>query len=161
MCLVVNVLMKYLVDMVCMDFGHMGITDVSFLEYMPNLEYLDVAMNHLVDLEPLASCKNLKFLVMFDQLMELDYTPLKECTALVDLNISKGHGDISPILEMTWLNNLWLPNNVISKSTKDLLTSSLPNTRVEFNGWHTGGDWRKLDNYFKMRDILGQPYNTW
>ena len=144
--------LRYCEDMVAIDIGHMSIAELDFVRYMPKLEYLDVAMNHLVDLEPLASCKNLKFLVMFDQLMELDYTPLKECTALVDLNISKGHGDISPILEMTWLENLWMVGH--PEESYQRARAALPETQIGYYYSHPDGDWRKLPNYFKMRDAL-------
>lgn len=144
--------LRYCEDMVAIDIGHMSIAELDFVRYMPNLTYLDVAMNHLVDLEPLASCKNLTFLVMFDQIMELDYTPLKECTALVDLNISKGNGDITPILEMTWLENLWMVGH--PEESYQRAKAALPKTHIGYYYSHPDGDWRELPNYFKMRDAL-------
>jgi len=144
--------LMYCEEMVAIDIGHMSIAQLDFVRYMPNLTYLDVAMNHLVDLEPLASCKNLKFLVMFEQIMELDYTPLKECTALVDLNIGKGRGDITPILEMTWLENLWMVDH--PEESYQRAKAALPETRIEYYHKLADDDWRTLPNYFKMRDAL-------
>ena len=78
--------MKYLVDMVCMDFGHMGIQDVSFLAYMPNLEYLIIADAPVPDISAMANLKKLKYLEAF-LCHILDISPLLGCTSLEDLNL--------------------------------------------------------------------------
>ena len=154
--------LQYCEDMIVVDIGHSYVKYIEWVRGMPNLEYLILGHNWIKDITPISTCKKLRYLELFMNDHLKDLSPLLGCTALEDLNVAEvPSADFKVLAEMTWLNNLWMPNNVISKSTKDLLVNSLPNTRVEFNGWHTGGDWRKLDNYFKMRDILGQPYNTW
>jgi len=154
--------LQYCEDMIVVDIGHSYVKYIEWVKGMPNLEYLIIGHNWIKDITPISTCKKLRYLELFMNDNLRDLSPLLGCTALEDLNAAQVPlADFTVLKDMTWLNNLWLPNNVISQSTKDLLTSSLPNTRVEFNGWHTGGDWRKLDNYFKMRDIMGQPYNIW
>lgn len=144
--------LRYCEDMISMDLGHMSLSELEFLEFMPDLLYLDIALNHIVDLSPLASCKNLKFLVMHSLSMELDYTPLQECTALEDLNIADNPGDISPVFEMKQLKNLWITG--LGYDTYTRAKAALPNTHIGYNYNNPNSGWRSLPNYFKMRDAL-------
>ena len=42
------------------------------------------------------------------------------------------------------------------------MTQALPNTRVMVTGAATvANGWRELDNYYKMRDLLGMYYMSW
>ena len=148
--------LRYCEDMVCLDVGHMTLTDISFVEFMPNLKYLILAWTEVQYIEPIRSCKNLVFLELDNSCIR-DYSPLVDCTALEDLNIGKTFCDITPICEMTWLKNLYM----IFGDGGDAWTASqaLPNTRVVASGNATvGSGWRKLPNYYDMRDCLGVPY---
>ena len=144
--------LRYCEDMIVMDIGHMSIAELDFVRFMPKLTYLDIALNHLVDLGPLAECKSLVFLSMFCETVELDYTPLQGCTALEDLNIGRNKGDITPILEMTWLKNLWMVEYPEESYYKAL--AALPETTIGYYYSLPDGGWRKLPNYFNMRDEL-------
>ena len=135
-----------------MDVGHMSISELDFLEYMPKLKYLDIALNHIVDLSPLATCKSLVFLVMHSLSMELDYTPLQGCTALEDLNVSGNPGDISPVFEMKHLKNLWIVK--MGDETYARAKAALPDTNIGYYYSSGNNGWRQLPNYFKMRDAL-------
>ena len=107
-------------------------------------------------IEPIRSCKNLIFQELDNSCIR-DYSPLVDCTALQDLNIGKTFCDITPICQMTWLKNLYM----IFGDGGDAWTASqaLPNTRVVTSGDATvGGGWRRLQNYYDMRDCLGVPY---
>ena len=148
--------LRYCEDMVCLDVGHMTLTDISFVEFMPNLKYLILAWTEVQYIEPIRSCKNLVFLELDNSCIR-DYSPLVDCTALEDLNIGKTFCDITPICQMTWLKNLYM----IFGDGGDAWTASqaLPNTRVVASGNATvGSGWRKLQNYYDMRDCLGVPY---
>ena len=144
--------LMYCEDMVAMDLGHMSLATLDFVRYMPNLTYFDIALNHLVDLEPLTHCDNLVFLVLHSQGMEMDYTPLKECAALEDLNIGDNRGDISPILEMKQLKNLWMSG--CERTDYLRAVEALPDTNIGYNYNNPNSGWRELPNYFKMRDEL-------
>ncbi len=144
--------LRYCEDMIVMDIGHMSIAELDFVRYMPKLTYLDIALNHLVNLEPLAECKNLVFLSMFCETIELDYTPLQGCTSLEDLNIGRNDGDIAPILEMTWLKNLWMVEYPEESYHRAL--AALPETTIGYYYSLPDGGWRNLPNYFNMRDAL-------
>lgn len=151
--------LRYCEDMVCIDIGHMSIHNIDFVEYMPNLEYLILAHTQVQYIEPIRSCKKLKFL-------ELDWSPIKdlsplvECTALEDLNLGNTYADFEPIGKMTWLKNLWMIG--CSSGPKYRMTQALTDTKVMVSGSATvANGWRDLDNYYKMRDLLGMPYMSW
>lgn len=78
---------KYCTDLKGLDIGHMNITDLSFLQYMPHMTYLIIAENPITDITPLAQLKELRYLEMF-QTNVTDLSPLLECTALKALNLS-------------------------------------------------------------------------
>lgn len=148
--------LRYCEDMVCLDLGHMTLSDVSFLEFMPELKYLILAHTEVQYIEPIRNCKKLVWLEL-DWSCIRDYSPLVDCTALEDLNIGKTYADIDPICEMTWLKNLYM----IYCSGSDAYTASqaLPDTTVVASGNATvGGIWRRLPNYYAMRDMLGMYY---
>ena len=149
--------LRYCEDMVCMDIGHMGgITDVSFLAYMPDLEYLILAHTGVMYIDAISNCKKLKFLEL-DWSGIRDLAPLAGCTSLEDLNFGKTFPEVEGILEMTWLKNVYM----IFGSGADAyqISQALPNTRVVTHGAVTvGSGWRNLPNYYAMRDWLGEPY---
>ena len=149
---------RYCEDMVCMDVGHMTFTDVSFVEYMPHLKYLILNFTSVKDITPLSSCKELVFLEL-DHSWVTDYSPLLGCTALEDLNLGDTYGDPEPISKMTWLKNLWWVSR--SMSVKTYLEQTLTDTYMLFQPntkQTTSFGWRKLPNYYAMRDMLEMPY---
>jgi len=151
--------LRYCEDMICIDIGHMSIRNIDFVEFMPNLEYLILAHTQLQYIEPIRHCKKLKFLEL-DWSPVKDLAPLKECTALEDLNLGNTFADFAPIGEMTWLKNLWMVD--CSTRARYEMTQALPNTRVMVTGDATvANGWRDLDNYYKMRDLLGMYYMSW
>ena len=148
--------LRYCEDMVCLDVGHMTLTDISFVQFMPKLKYLILAWTEVQYIEPIRSCKNLIWLELDNSCIR-DYSPLVDCTALEDLNIGKTFCDITPILEMTWLKNLYMIFGNGGDAWK--ASQALPNTHVVASGDATvGGGWRRLPNYYDMRDCLGMYY---
>lgn len=150
--------LRYCEDMVCIDVGHHTIKTVEFAAYMPHLKYLILAWTEVEDISPLSNCKELIYLEL-DHGIVRDFTPLLECTALEDLNISDHMWDSSlePIAKMTWLKNLFASD--YSYANQQLLINSLPNTRVVTTVVATdNGGWRSLQNYYDMRDYLGMYY---
>ena len=151
--------MKYLVDMVCMDFGHQWITDISFCQYMPNLEYFLFCENGVTDLTPLSHCKKLKYLEPFSNSIA-DISPLLECPALVDLNLSYVRiDDITPLLELPAVENLWLTKHYFTEEQQQQIIDAHPDTNIVFHSMRsTGFGWRELPNYYAQRDLLGMHY---
>lgn len=150
--------LRYCEDIIAVDVGHMGVKDVSFVEYMPNLKYLILAHTEVQDITPLSTCKNLIFLEL-DWSPVRDFSPLVGCTALEDLNIGNTGADVTPLEQMTWLKNLWM---VFRAGSAWQLTQALPNTHVVASGNATvSSGWRRLPNYYAMRDALNMYYMEW
>ena len=85
------------------------------------------------------------------------YEPLLGCTALEDLNIGRTFADPEPISQMTWLKNLWCME--ISGATQYAWRLALPDTNIVGKGNDVVAyGWRRLPNYYKMRDALGMYY---
>lgn len=148
--------LRYCEDMIAVDLGHMTFHDLEWVEFMPNLKYLILAHTTVTDISSLATCKNLVFLEM-DWTGIRDYEPLLGCTALEDLNLGLTYGDYEIIGQMTWLKNLWWKGR--GHKALNYLMEKLPNTTLMFNPPITvGNGWRKLQNYYDMRDALGMYY---
>lgn len=146
--------LKYCEDIICLDLGHHDITNIDFLRYMPHLKYLILAHTRIRDVSAIVNCQELIYLEV-DWSRIQDLSPLVELKALEDLNLSRTYCDLTPILEMTWLKNLWVPNR--SEEDQQRLIEALPDTHLELNAVNTKG-WRHLPNYYAQRDILGMEY---
>lgn len=153
----------YCEDMIVVDVGHSMIKEIDWVKGMPNLKYLILADNWLKDISAISTCKNLVYLELFINDYLTDISPLLGCTALEDLSVADCPSiDVTPLAQMTWLDNLWVNNCGITADERELLSKCLLDTHIEFDhGFTTGGGWRQLQNYFDMRDIMGMPYNTW
>ncbi len=150
---------KYCVDMVCLDLGHMGITDYSFISYMPKLRYLILADTHGTDFSPLAGLEELVFLELF--LTKFNQTEvLLTLPKLEDLNIAYTQVDDTQYLQqMTWLKRLWMSYSKVSYKECEALSKLLPDTQVDYTAAHsTANGWRTGYLYFEMRDYLGMYY---
>lgn len=148
--------LRYCEDMVCLDVGHMTLTDISFVEYMPKLKYLILAWTEVKYIEPIRTCKNLVFLELDNSTIR-DLSPLVDCTALEDLNLGNTFCDVTPILEMTWLKNVYFILGSPASAYK--VSQAIPTAHVVATGTATvGGGWRRLPNYYAMRDCLHAPY---
>ena len=149
--------LRYCEEMVCLDVGHMTLTDISFVEYMPDLKYLILAWTEVQYIEPIRSCKNLVFLEL-DHSCIRDLSPLVDCTALEDLNLGMTYCSVDPILEMIWLKNVYM----ILRGSAGIVGQALPDTRVvtsaDPDAATVGYGWRRLPNYYAMRDCLNAPY---
>lgn len=150
--------LRYCEEATAVDIGHMNVSDISFVEYMPNLEYLILAHTSIQSIEPLAKCSKLKFLEV-DHTAVQDLTPLQSCRALEDLNVGNTWCEVEPLKEMTWLKNLWM---VFRSKSAAGLKEYLPDTNIVHQGTATvDSGWRDLPNYFKMRDALKMYYMSW
>lgn len=147
--------LRYCEDMLCVDVGHMGLTNIDFVKGMPHLQILILAHNgQLQDISPISSCKELIFLEL-DWSAVKDFTPLVGCTSLEDLNIGLTYPSVEPLMQMTWLKNLWM----VDRGGAYQLSQALPDTKIVASADATvGAGWRNLPNYYKMRDMLGMEY---
>lgn len=104
--------LKYCTDVKYMDIGHNSeIGDISFLQYMPNLEVLIIAMDDIDDemLKVLVNCPHLEFLEIQTNHIT-DLSPLSGMKELKHLNIANNNylSDISPLYGLTQLERLWI-----------------------------------------------------
>lgn len=148
----------YMVDMVCVDVGHMKeLTTCEWAAHMPKLKYLVLADSGIGDITPLTGLTDLVFLELFLAPVR-DLSPLVTLTALEDLNLSYVYTDPTPVGEMTWLKRVWWAGNW---QASVLLPQKLPDAEMDFNQpSSTGGNWRKGQNYYDMRDFIGMGYMT-
>lgn len=155
--------LRYCVDMIGVDVGHMrGVNNCEWAAYMPKLKYLILADTSVRDISPLEGLENLVFLELFLTGVR-DYSPLLTCTALEDLNLCRTYGSPEPILQMTWLKRLWWAGNWTAKVRYgEALAENLPDCTFNFDAESsTGEGWREGRNYYAMRDLFGMSYMTW
>lgn len=102
--------LKYCTKIKYLDLGHNEvITDISFVESMPDLEVFIIAMNPVTDLTPLSKCTKLEYLEIFTTGVT-DLSPLSSLTTLRHLNICNLPylTDISPLYGLAELERLWI-----------------------------------------------------
>ena len=126
---------------------------------MPKLEVAILAINSWSDASPLANCKELEYLEMFNTRCT-DLTPLLGLTKLRHLNVSYlwGLSDISPLYQMTYLERLWIGrDNRVPRAELLNLQASLPNTEVNItnSGDPTSQGWRRHERYWELRRQFG------
>lgn len=155
---------RYCHDMIALDLGHSGANtrDIQFLSEMPHLQYLIIAECHVDDITVVGTLQELTYLEMFLNPCP-DLSPLLNCPALTDLNISYD-GSLTPdcvdvLKQMTRLERLWFYGQRTGERLDELL-SSLPDCHIEY-AWgpeSTDGGWRQHEHYFAMRDALHMYY---
>lgn len=147
----------YCEDMICVDVGHMSVTHCDWVAGMPNLKYLILGCcGQLKDISAVANCKELVFLEL-ELTSVRDLTPLLECTALEDINLGYSGAKVDVLTQMPWLKNIWWSG--CSASGRKQLAEALPDTNMQFTADNsTSKGWRRLANYYDMRDVLGMPY---
>lgn len=153
--------LRYCTEMIAVDVGHIRVTDCSWLEFMPHVKYLILADTGITDISPVANLKELIYLELFNLKLD-DYSPLLQCTALQDLNISSTHADPEPLSRMTWLHNLHWYQSHYDPSTREAvnrLPEQLPQTNVMLDMvGNISNPWRSLPNYYVFRDIIGGEF---
>jgi len=148
--------LRYCTDMVCLDLGHMTITHIDFVQFMPKLKYLILAWTNVKYIEPIRNCKELIFIELDNSAIR-DLAPLADCTALEDLNFGNAWPEVDGIMGMTWLKNIYMIDGSRADAWK--LSQAIPDARVVTTGNATvGGGWRRMKNYYDMRDMLHAPY---
>ena len=153
--------LKYCTDIVCMDLGHQFVKDLSFLAYMPNMQYLLLCELPAQDFSVLAGLTEIKYLELFLTQFS-DTALLAGMTKLEDLNLCyTAVNDITPLLEMkNHLRHLWINGtNAIDWRERKQLQNTLVNTVIRY-GYvgSTEGGWRHTPNYYAQRDLLEMNY---
>ena len=150
--------LKYMVDLIAIDIGHSKISDLSFLYYTPNMEYLLICDSGITDLTPIGSLKKLKYLELWENKCT-DLTPLANCTALEDINLTFiPVKDLTPLFGLN-LKNIWLTGWRYDEEQIEMLKATFPDSKIRDRGTYpTTFGWRSIPNYFAQRDLFGLPY---
>ena len=166
--------LKYCNELVALDLGHNYVSDLSFLEYMPELKVLILVDNvkekdgetlrHLTDLSELKYVPKLRYLEIFannvSDLSFLDYMP-----DLEDLNISYNSvSSIEHLQNMPKIKKLWMEHTYISGAGVSTLRQLYPNARIVSvgegsidQGWRTGERYRAVRRMF-FENVIDDYY---
>jgi len=160
-----------------LDLGHNDyMTNLSFVNSMPDLEVLIIAMNHIYDISPLANCPKLEYLEMSTTGIS-DLSPLANAKALRHLNISCCYYlyDISPLYGLTELERLWISNQTpVPAEQVQQMQAMVPNCKISTASNDPHGDswrytnydvnyhiWTWTPRYELLRDQLGYDYQEY
>lgn len=155
--------LQYCTQVKYMDLGHnKGLSDVSFVEKMPELEVLILALTGVDDVAPLASCKKLEYLELYSSPELEDLSPLAACTELQHLNIGNlpKVNDITCLYSLPKLKRLRTGYDYIPKAQKEEIKKLMPNCTMLFqnldpdqDGWrYVGG--RPAERYSLLRQQM-------
>ena len=115
------------------------------------------------DITPIGELQELTYLEMFWTKCE-DISPLQNCKALTDLNISyiycRPAKCLETLVNMPQLERLWYCGNNLNAEQLEELQTALPDTEMYLaaHGEPTGSTWREHPHYFEMRDFFGMYY---
>ena len=164
--------LKYCTKLKNLDIGHCAMTDLSFLDYMPELDTLIISCSDFNDISHVASCKKLKYFEMAECQIT-DISPIAELTELEHLNIGGNTGivDFSPLYNLKNLKRLYGDN--IMNVTLDMEKISyvfrelMPETEISFewcsDGALNGTNWRYsaghynghyVSEYVRIREVF-------
>ncbi|MCR4647453.1 MAG: hypothetical protein K5776_00075 [Lachnospiraceae bacterium] len=163
---------KYCTDMVALDIGHNHISDLSFLEYMPELRVLILVENYpldgssrrLKDISALKYCKKLRYLEFFANDVN-DMSVLSELTELEDLNICYNPvTSADAIKDLPNLQKLWIYGTRIPKDDLRELRQIYPDTRIVTSGsgsvdqgWRSGAHYKAMRNMV-INNVIDEEY---
>ena len=152
--------LKYCTKVKNLDIGHSAMTDLSFLDYMPDLEVLIIACSDFEDISHVASCKNLKYLEVCECFRLKDLSPIAELKNLEHLNVGDLMvSDISCLYNLTGCKNLkrfYAPNmrNMGLDMDKEaaVFQRLLPGVEMDFSKTYMGlgslnGHWRYVEGF--------------
>lgn len=158
--------LRYCTDLQALDLGHNKITDLSFLQYMPNMKVLLLVDNmkpdpnnayvgHLSDFSWLKYCPKLRYLEIFVSDAK-DLSFLKYCRQIEDLNISYTLVDsIEYLKDLPNLQRLWMEGTYVTYEDFLTLTQIYPNaTLVYYGSGSIDQGWREGDHYWAMRNMV-------
>ena len=108
---------------------------------------LIVACNHVTDITPIASLKDLEYAELFKNDIR-DLSPLSGLSHLLDLNICFNHvEDYTPVKSLPALKRLWMFASQKYNVKPDAavvadLAAALPDTEIDYTHYSTTGTWR-------------------
>ncbi len=129
-----------------LDLGHNYLTDLNFLNFMPDIEVLIISPNYgLTDISPIANCRKLVYLECFNTPIT-DISALAGMTHLRDLNLTRCGKvlDLSPLYDLPNLERFWWGHmDLITKEQKQKMRELHPDCKFVSTYNPTEGGWRK------------------
>lgn len=124
-----------------------GLTDISFLANMPELEIVILSGSYIDDLTPLANAANLVFLELAHCGNITDVTPLAGCGKLANINLSYTKvTNLSPLYELP-LERLYAVMSDIHQSHWEKIQQLHPDCAIRYDGDQSYGTlWRYKKN---------------
>ncbi len=159
--------LRYCSKVRLLDIGHNpNLSDISFLEGMPELEVCILAIMPFRDLKPLAGCTKMEYLELCESAYHpgkmIDLAPLAGMTELRHLNICKLYEveNYEFLRDFKQLERLWIGClTYIPKEFIEQLKQDLPDTKI--NWWTqvcVTEDWREetegiwVERYARLRE---------
>lgn len=158
-------ILAYCPNLLALDLGHNKIKEVGFLRNYPDMRVLILADNQLTNnalKDIVAFCPGLEYLELFNNDIT-DISCISTLKNLRDLNLTRNRiTDITPLLDMPWLERCWLSGKYLTKEQMELLREKLPNTELNFDASHpTDGGWRKHDRYRVIKEMFALDNYTY
>jgi Leucine-rich repeat (LRR) protein len=153
--------LKYCPDLLALDLGHQALTDISpIAEYLPDLRLLIIADNRVYDLSPLEKLKHLHYLEIFVNRVS-DISPLAKLHELVDVNISyNAISDVTPLLNSPMMQRVWMESTYVGYNGQNVLKEKYPDAKIVLigsgsvdQGWRWGNP-----RYEQMMDMWFHDY---
>ena len=150
-------LFKYCRDLVMLDIGHNNITDLSFLENMPQLLVLILGDNpYIKDASPIGNLTELRYLEYFMSNLPTDFSCMNKLTKMTDLCIGfcAGLKDISFIDNMPDLEMGWFPYDGVPVEQQEAMKAARPDVRFMFYPRamsSTSEGWRATEHNLAVR----------
>ena len=140
-----------------LDLGHNYLTDISFLNWLPDIEVLIISPNYgLEDISPVANCKNLVYLECFNTPIT-DVSPLAGLTKLRDLNLTRDGlvADISPLYDLPNLERFWWGHmDRVTVEQKKAMREHHKGCRFVMVYDPTDGGWRRHIHYKELHSFF-------
>ena len=159
--------LRYCTDLVALDIGHNMVSDISFLQYLPNIKVLILVDNmkpfsetggyleYLEDCSWISYCKKLRYLEIFvSDVRDLSF--LKDTPLIEDLNICYSYVDsIEYLKDLPHLQRLWMEGTDVPYEDFEELEKLYPDATLVY--WGSGSvdqGWRDGDHYWAMRNMV-------
>ena len=148
---------QYCTKLKYLDIGHNWVTDISFVEKLPDLRVLIIASNNVSDISPIASLHKLEWLEIFTNKIT-DISALAGLDHLQHLNIGNNQiADLSPLYGLKNLKRLWMwratGRKVTPQEELDKLMEAIPGLEIHAVDDPTLGGWRRTDHYQVIKQI--------
>lgn len=158
--------LKYCTDVKYLDLGHNGITDISFVSEMKDLEVCIIGLNSWSDISPLSNCTKIEYLEIMDVRLD-NLEPLRNMKGLKHLNAANNLflRDISPLFDLD-LERLWLgcAHNIPTEQIREF-KKQFPDCRINTTVVDSMSQgWRLHERYKELKETFGYfhsiiPYN--